>query len=153
MNARKVDDQVRRAELAAIHVAKRQLSLDDVTYRTMLFTLTRKRSAGDLDHAERQAVIEHLRKRGFVREDVKAAARADHGRPHGTKPSVPADRIALVNKIEALLADAARPWNYVRSMASRMFGLQLEWCSADQLRRLVAALEYDRQRRERKAKP
>jgi phage gp16-like protein len=139
-----VTDKTRRNELAAIHVAKKQLGMDDDTYRTMLFTLTRKHSARLLDHAERQTVIEHLRRRGFVRVD---AARAAAG-PHGTKPSVPADRQELVNKLEALLADAARPWNYVRAMASRMFGLQLEWCSADQLRRLVAALEYDRRRRE-----
>lgn len=148
MSVRKVDDRVRRDELAAIHVAKRQLGLDDATYRTMLFTITRKRSAGELDHAERQAVIEHLRRRGFVRVDQAAVEK-----PHGTKPNVSADRQPLVNKIEALLADAARPWNYARSMASRMFTLQLEWCSADQLRRLVAALEYDKSRRNAKPKP
>jgi len=141
---RMIDAEARKRELAAIHVAKKQLGLDEETYRTMLFTVTRKRSAGALDHAERQAVIEHLRRRGFVRIDPRPAPPADHGK----KPAVPAERQALVNKIEALLADAARPWNYVRAMASRMFGLQLEWCSADQLRRLIAALEYDRRRRE-----
>jgi phage gp16-like protein len=148
MSVRIVDDQVRRNELAAIHVAKKQLGLDDDTYRTMLFTVARVWSARDLDHAGRQAVIEHLRRRGFKRVEAPAAAAA--AQPHGTKPSVPADRQALVNKIEALLADGGKPWNYARAMASRMFKLQLEWCSADQLRRLVAALEYDRQRREAK---
>lgn len=138
-----IDADTRKRELAAIHVAKKQLGLDEETYRTMLFTLTRKRSAGELDHAERQAVIEHLRRRGFVRVD----ARPEAPREHGTKPSVPADRQALVNKIEALLADSSRPWNYARAMANRMFHLQLEWCTADHLRRLIAALEYDRRRR------
>lgn len=133
----------RRRELAAIHVAKKALGLDEDTYRAMLFTVARVRSAAELDHAGRQAVIEHLRRRGFR---PKAAPAIE--REHGRKPQVPADREALVGKIEALLADAARPWAYARAMAKRMFGVdQLEWVSADQLRRLVAALEYDRRRR------
>jgi phage gp16-like protein len=133
----------RRRELAAIHVAKKALGLDDGTYRDMLFTVARVRSAADLDHAGRQAVIEHLRRRGFRPKPAPATER-----DHGKKPQVPADRQALVDKLEALLADAARPWNYARSMAKRMFHVdQLEWATADQLRRLVAALEYDRRRR------
>lgn len=142
MNAARTD--TRNRELATIHVAKKQLGLDDGTYRDMLFTIARVRSAADLDHAGRQAVIEHLRKRGFT----KPVNRPEPARDHGRKPAVPADRQPLVNKLEALLADAARPWNYVRSMAKRMFKVdQLEWATADQLRSLVAALEYDRRRR------
>lgn len=137
----------RHRELAAIHIAKKQLGLDDATYRDMLWTVGRVRSAKDLDHAGRQAVIEHLRRRGFARVDAKPEAPRDHGR----KPVVPADRQALVNKLEALLADAARPWNYVRAMAKRMFKVdQLEWATAAQLQSLVAALEYDRKRRQRR---
>jgi phage gp16-like protein len=133
----------RRRELAAIHVAKRMLGLDDSTYRDMLWLLARVRSAAELDHAGRQMVIEHLRRRGFRPKPTSPTER-DYGR----KPQVPADRQALVNKIEALLAEAARPWNYARAMAQRMFHVdRLEWASADQLRRLVAALEYDRRRR------
>ncbi len=139
----------RRRELAAIHVAKKQLGLDDGTYRDMLWTVGRVRSAGDLDHAGRQAVIEHMRRRGFMR--VQPAA--EPPRDHGKKPIVPADRQALVDKIEAMLADAARPWNYARAMGKRMFKIdQLEWATAEQLRSLVAALEYDRRRRAAKGK-
>lgn len=138
----------RRRELAAIHVAKKQLGLDDGTYRDMLWTVGRVRSAADLDHAGRQAVIEHLRRRGFVRPQAQEQpAPVDHGK----KPIVPADRQALVNKIEALLADSARPWNYARAMAARMFKIdKLEWASTEQLRSLVAALEYDKRRRDRR---
>ena len=153
MSAERRDGQ-RKRELAAIHVAKAQLGLDDETYRLMLWTVARARSAADLDHAGRRAVIEHLRKRGFTRpaglqnsgaEVQKSVAPA---RDHGKKPAVPADRQALVNKIEALLAELALPWNYVRAIARKRFGMdQLEWASADQLRRLVAMLEYHRRRK------
>lgn len=144
MNATRTKDQ-RTLELAAIHVAKKQLGLDDETYRTMLWTLERVRSAGDLDQPGRQRVLDHLRKRGFAR--VPPAAPAT---PAGNKPVVAADRQALVDEIERRLG--SRPWNYARAMANRMFKLQLEWCGPDQLRRLVAALEYDRQRKKGNAK-
>ena len=58
-------EQLRKAELAKIHIAKEQLGLDDDTYRDMLFTIGRVRSAADLDWTGRQKVLEHLRSRGF----------------------------------------------------------------------------------------
>lgn len=147
MNAARNDE--RNRELAAIHVAKKQLALDDGTYRDMLFMLTRKRSSAELDQAERRTVIEHLRKRGFTKAE-KPAQPAPHD--HGRKPIVAADKQGLVDKLEAQLAAAARPWNYVRSMAKRMYRIdQLEWASATQLRGLVAALEYDQRRRKARA--
>ena len=94
----------RTRDLAAIHVGKKALGLDDDTYRDMLFMVARVRSAADLDHAGRQRVIEHMRQRGFERP-VNRPAPADHGK----KPQVPADRQALVDKLEAQLAAAARP--------------------------------------------
>jgi phage gp16-like protein len=147
MNAARND--VRNRELAAIHVAKKQLGLDDGTYRDMLWSLERTRSSGDLDQAGRQRVLDHLRKRGFKRP-VNAPARAtDHGR----KPVVPTDRQPLVDKIEALLADGAKPWNYARAMAKRICKVdQLEWASAEQLRKLVAALEYHKRRQAARAR-
>jgi len=145
MTARQVD---RRAELARIHCLARDLGLSREEYEDVVFVVTRCRSAGDLDHVGRAQLIEHL------------AARTRSGKPRsvprgfGQKPMVPADRQALIDKIEAQLADAGRPWNYARSMARRMFHAdQLEWATADQLRRIVAALNYDQRRREARAKP
>jgi len=40
---------LRRAQLAKIHIAKKELGLDDETYRSMLWTIARVRSASDLD--------------------------------------------------------------------------------------------------------
>ena len=146
MSAQRTPD-LRKSELAAIHVAKKQLGLDDGTYRAMLWTLERVRSAADLDEAGRRRVIDHLRARGFARKSTPPAPAMDHGR----KPAVPADRQGLIDKIEALLAEGGYPWNYVRSMAKRMFKVdQLEWATAAQLHSLVAALEYDRRRRSKR---
>lgn len=130
----------RNRDLAAIHVGKKQLGLDDDTYRDMLWTLQRVRSAADLDHAGRQAVIEHLRKRGFTKVEKPLE------RPAGKKPIVSEDKRDLIEKLERQLG--SRPWNYVRAMAKRMFGVDhLEWASVGQLHSLVAALEYDAKRK------
>lgn len=51
--------------LAAIHVAKKQLGLDDDTYRAVLVRVTGKESAREMSEIERQRVVEALRKRGF----------------------------------------------------------------------------------------
>lgn len=51
--------------LSAIHVAKKQLGLDDDTYRAVLVRVTGKRSAGELTEAERNKVVSELRRQGF----------------------------------------------------------------------------------------
>lgn len=51
--------------LAAIHVAKRQLGLDDETYRGALKAITGKTSAGDMTPAEHEKVLAEFRRRGF----------------------------------------------------------------------------------------
>lgn len=62
--------------LAAIHVARKQLGLDDDTYRAMLVRVTGKDSAGKMNEAERQRVVEELRKRGFKKSSTPARSRA-----------------------------------------------------------------------------
>lgn len=137
-------DNARNRELAQIHIAKAQLGLDDETYRGMLWTVARVRSAGDLDFAGRKCVLDHLRARGF-KPGRPAKGRA--GRP---VPS--ADRAAMVAKIRAMLAAAGREDAYADGIAKHMFGAdRFEWLLPDQLHRMVAALVIDAKRRDRKA--
>lgn len=51
--------------LAAIHVAKKQLGLDDDTYRAVLVRATGKPSAGDMTPAEHDRALAELRRLGF----------------------------------------------------------------------------------------
>lgn len=51
--------------LAAIHVAKKQLGLDEDTYRAVLVLVTGKSSAGAMDAAEQERVLAEFRRRGF----------------------------------------------------------------------------------------
>lgn len=50
--------------IAAIHVAKRDLGLDEETYRTMLLNVVGKDSLRDMTPAEHQKVITHMRGKG-----------------------------------------------------------------------------------------
>lgn len=140
-----VKDQ-RTAELATIHVGKKQLGLDDETYRDMLWTVARVRSAKDLDHKGRREVIEHMRARGFARLAPEPVVNV------GKAPVFSEEKQALGRKIGELLEAGGYPWNYARAMASRMFKIDaLEFATPAQLHSLVAALEYDKKRRSKRA--
>lgn len=133
----------RLAELAKIHIAKKELGLDDDTYREMLFTIARVRTASALDEHGRRRVLEHLRSRGF---DSKKGKRAFPGRPHNC------DSNPLLRKIEALLSDGRKPWAYVDAMAARMFHVdRIAFANDEQLRKIVAALEYNKARENKRA--
>ena len=68
--------------LAAIHVAKKQLGLDDDTYRALLMRETGKTSAGDMTEAERARVVEAFRRQGF-RSALKGVRKALTGKYAG----------------------------------------------------------------------
>ncbi|MDK3025560.1 regulatory protein GemA [Cupriavidus taiwanensis] len=125
-----------RAILAKIHVAKKQLAMEDDAYRAMLQSVAGVQSAKDLTVAQADKVLSHLRKCGFT-PAVK----------FGRRPAPPRDRQALVSKIEALLAEGKRPWSYADALARRMFQVdKIDWCTPDQLWRIAAALQIDANR-------
>lgn len=61
--------------LASIHVAKKQLGLDDDTYRDLLERVTGQRSAKGLSDAQQENVLEAMRQAGFkpARKPVSTA--------------------------------------------------------------------------------
>jgi hypothetical protein len=62
--------------LAAIHVGKKALGLDEETYRDLLSRVTGKRSAKDLSPAEAEAVIAEMRRLGFKPASKPSSRRA-----------------------------------------------------------------------------
>lgn len=51
--------------LAQIHIARKELGLDDDTYRSVLMRVTRKPSSAAMSAAERQKVIAEFKRLGF----------------------------------------------------------------------------------------
>lgn len=65
MAYRKTSTQLRNAELAMIHIARKDLGLDDDTYRDVLWTVGRVRSSKDLDWTGRKKLLEHFKAKGW----------------------------------------------------------------------------------------
>lgn len=139
-------DPRRTKDLARIHLAKKELGLDEETYRSLLKTTTGKDSASAMGPGERWKVLLQL---GRMGAKSGAPAGAESGKPYPGKPTmVPVEAVALISKIEAFLAEAKRPWSYAHAMAKHMFNQdQVHHCDPDELRKIVAALAIDAKRR------
>ena len=140
----------RRRELAQIHIAKKQLGLEDDTYRAMLRAIGRVESAGDLNAEGRRQVLAHLKSRGFkpAQSTIKSPANTEWA----WVDRAAAERRPLLKKLIMELKDAGRPKAYADGVAKRMFAIErVELCAPDQLHKIVSALVIDRQRRARKA--
>jgi phage gp16-like protein len=142
MNAARAGNLHRNAQLAAIHVAKKRLRLDDDTYRALLERIGGHRSAKDLDPHGRRAVL-----REFARLDKQREDKRENMLP-GAPENVREETAAMVGKVGAILEEAERSWNYAHGLSKKMFGVaRVEWLHADQLHKLVAALAIDQKRR------
>lgn len=125
----------RNQRIAAIHMGKKELKLDDETYRDMLEQVTGKRSAKDLTDNDLVKVLQHMETRGFSKTEF------------GQKPNVKLTKQQLVDKIEALLADSGKHWNYAHGCAKKMFKKdQVQFCTEHELWKIVAALEINKKR-------
>ena len=134
----------RNTDLAKIHIAKKQIGMDDDAYRDMLQMVAGVDSAADLDARGRREVIAHLQKAGF--KPAGGKGQKFPGKPDFKKLSG-TGKLAMIKKIEAYLAEAKRPWSYAHNTAKKMHGMQrIEWCNHRQLHNIIAAFEMDAQR-------
>ncbi|ATS38436.1 MULTISPECIES: gp16 family protein [Xanthomonas] len=132
----------RKTQLAKIHLAAKQKGLDEATYRALLVRITGKDSAAKMTVEERALVIAEFVRLGF--KDVQRTGRKRQwpGQPKNL------DEVPMLRKVQALLADAKRPWAYAHNTAKQMYGIDsVEFLNQDQLHRLVAALQVDANRR------
>ncbi len=136
-------ERYKTAELAKIHIAKKDLGMDDDTYRAMLRQVAGVESSKDLTAKGRAKVLEHLKSHGF------------NPKKHiGKKPNnleAATTRASQLRKIEALLAESGRPWDYALTLAKHMYKKDaLEFCQSAELRGMIAALEKDKARRNKR---
>lgn len=130
---------MRNKKIQLIHIGKSSLGWSDDVYRDVLYRITGCTSSKGCKLELLDKVLDYMKGQGFTPEKKK----------HGRKPSVSAGRTRTLNKIEALLADAERPWDYAESMSQRMFQQRvIEWLDDSQLTKLMQALIIDARRRE-----
>lgn len=137
----------RRRAIAKLHCAKRDLRLDDATYRTFLRELTGKESARDLSESELGTVLDALRKKGF---------RSPRTLEPNQRPSAPQERLALAlwGELRRLGAVEDGSERALRHFAARLTGVSaMAWADASQMNRTIEALKQwlKREREKRQA--
>jgi len=154
---------LRKRELAAIHIARQQLGMDEATYRDMLWAVARVRSAADLDWAGRRRVLDHLAGCG-----ARIGGKAPGARPARPNEWTFIDRAAedcrpMLRKLCVLCRELGiergKQKRYVEGIARQMSGLEcggavvkpLELCTYSELWRITAALNKHLQRRKERA--
>lgn len=122
----------RRRALARIHLAKKDLRMEDSTYRAMLNEVGGVGSSKDLDTAGLNRVLDHLTRCGFKGKDGYP------GRPRNFGDE---DRGPLLRKIEALLTAGRKSWHYADSIARRVVKVdRVAWCRAGDLHKIAGVL-------------
>lgn len=148
----------RKRELAAIHIARQQLGMDEATYRDMLWTVARVRSAADLDWAGRKSVLDHLASRG-AKIGGKRPARPNEW---AFIDRADAERRPMLRKLCVLCRELGiergKQKRYIEGIARQMGSLgggsvvkPLELCTYTELWRIVAALNTHLQRQRERA--
>lgn len=129
------DQAQRKARMRAIHQIARQRRLidgkDDSAYRAFIAnTVPGKQSSADCTVDELGQLLDALNGN---------RARASTG---VSPRDVPAGLEAQFTKVSALLTAAGKHWGYAEGIARKMHGKdRLQFCTADELRGVIAALE------------
>lgn len=130
---------VRNNDLAQIHMAKAALSLDDGAYRALLSERYGVITAAALGPAQRQDLLGEFERRGWKR----GFGRGPAGRVEARGKDTPS-----LAKVRALLAEGGKTAEYGDALAKRIAKVdRLEWCTPEQIGKVIAALEYDARRK------
>jgi phage gp16-like protein len=131
----------RKALVAKVKIAQKQLGMDDDTYRDFLEGVTGKRSASILKVWELENVVKALRAKGFKDKPAKDA---------GSRPQAEDDQSRLIRSLWLQLHDADKVRDsserslvhWVRSQFKTSEGIEaLQWLSVRQKRRIIEQLK------------
>lgn len=124
-----MNDAFRKALIASVKIAQKDMGLDDETYRELLRSITGRDSATKCTVPQLKAMLEEFRAKGWT------------PRPRHSK-GVPAELRPLHSKISALCAALGRPDTYADAIIRRQSKGRAQLGTADraQLTACVAAL-------------
>jgi len=116
-------------QLKMLHTAKSKVGISDDDWELVKNSFGVK-SSKDFTCEQFDQILAHFVALGFVPR-----------KPYQTS------RGKLQKKVTALLAEMKLPDSYADAIAKQMFGVtRVAWCTPQQLHKIVAALEYRRQR-------
>lgn len=137
----------RRGLLAMVHIARKDLGLDEETYRSALEQVAGKASASELSDAELLRAVDHFRAHGWAPKAAGGKPRRQSDAPH-------------VRKVWAIWGDMCRSGAVrsptraaLRAFVERMTGCSdPEWMTPAQANQVIEGLKAWRAREERAAK-
>lgn len=144
-----VPASVRNRLIKLIHVAKRELSLDDENYRALLESVTGKTSSKDMDVTELNAVLAAMRRSGFGAGSPPAPLQKGGGRKFYSPASRHKEKKSQADKVRALWITLGQR-GIVRDpseaalnkFCKRVCGCdRLDWATSRQANRLIEALK------------
>jgi phage gp16-like protein len=135
--------QTRDREIKLIHVGRRELQLDEETYRAMLQAVAGVDSAAKLDATGRRAVLDHMKRKGFKVKGKSATA------PTGQKDADPQYRKiqALWTELAQLGAVRVNTEAAIRVYIKRITGVNdYAFCNSSQVTSIIETLKKWRDR-------
>lgn len=129
-------DPAKRAMVAKVQIAKKQLGLDDGDYRAILERVTGETSSAKLDIRQLDAVLVELKRLGFM------AVSAKPGRPRAADhPSAKKARALLISlQLLGVIRDASE--GALEAFARRQMGCErFQWADQQQCYKLIEALK------------
>jgi len=131
--------------VAQIHIAKKDLALDDDTYRQMLVTVTGKASCAAMTERQLRQVVQHLKATGW-KPRATAAARRKVSPP--TRHKKPGEK-SMADKIRALWIDMGKA-GHLQDASERALGRYCnrmvgkyspDWLTAYEATRIIESLK------------
>jgi len=143
----------RSPQLAKVHIAKKELGLDDETYRAILLRITGKTSSAGLGDQHLNAVLVEFKRLGWVaKKAVAKGHRPESGKPHVRK--IFAIWMDMCAKGIPTIANRAGLLAFVQRMTKtedRPQGISdPEWLSPEEASKVIEALKSWRDRELRK---
>jgi len=140
-----VQREERLREIKRIQVGRRAVAMSEDAYRACCLRLSQERtnSCGMLTAAERAALLEELKSKGFK---PKPKAAPGDGKRRSTPSLADLDRKTLLSKINAQLASQHLPWSYADAILKRQRGhgprvsARVQQATDEELRGVIAAL-------------
>ena len=131
-----------KANLAKIHIGKKELNLPDENYRDILYAVAKKESAADISDRQALAVLERYAELGWKPKQSRKKGR----RP--TNMDKPGDsRADQLGKIEALLTIGKLSWAYADGIARQMkLADAMQFVATKDLFRVITALRKKAQK-------
>ncbi len=130
--ARFAPDPHRRTMIAKLHLAKKELALDDEDYRVVLHRVTGQRSAADLSAAQLDAALKEMKRLGW--QAKPASGRASN--PAANKARAMLISLGLMGVIRNSSEQA------LNAFARRQIGVdRLSWADQSQVYKLIEALK------------